>query len=84
MRSSKPGRGLGLARVRDVGRRLAEFHATQVELQERALLRSSPWLEELLHWSFDGEEWHLHGHVAPPPDGRVRSVSGTGWCPGLR
>jgi hypothetical protein len=83
MRSAHSGPGLALAGLREVGHRLREFHAAQVELQERALLRSSPWLEDQLHWSFDGEEWHLHGHLAPP-DGRVRSVSRSGWCPGLR
>ena len=72
---------LALAFLRDVLERLRDFHVAQVELHERALLRSSPWLEDFLHWAHDGEEWHLHGRL-PPPDGRVRSVSGAGWCPG--
>jgi hypothetical protein len=68
--------------LREVLQRLRDFHANQVELHERALLRSSPWFEDFLHWSFDGEEWQLHGHL-PPPGGRVRSVTADGWCPAL-
>lgn len=65
-------------------RRLREAQALQVELQERLMLRQQPWLEELVHWAYDGEEWHLHGHRLPPADGRRRSVTRSGWCPGLR
>ena len=65
-------------------RRLREAQAQQVELQERVLLRQQPWLEELLHWSYDGERWRLHGSRLPPRDGRRRSVTRSGWCPGLR
>ena len=50
-------------------------------VHEHRRLRDRPWLEDVLHWSADGE---LHGHVAPPPDGRARSVSSDGWCPGPR
>ena len=63
--------------------RLRDAQALQVELQERVMLRNQPWLEELLHWSYDGEEWRLHGSRPPPPDGRRRSVTRSGWCPGL-
>ena len=70
--------------ARGLFRRLWEAQAAQVELQERALLRQQPWLEELLHWSYDGEEWQLHGHRLPPRDGRRRSVTRDGWCPAVR
>ena len=40
--------------------------------------------EQFLHWAFDGQEWQLHGRLAPPADGRRRSVTRNGWCPGLR
>ena len=63
--------------------RLREAHAAQVRLQERMALRRQPWLEEFLHWSFDGEDWHLHGHLLPPGDGRLQSVTSDGWCPRL-
>ena len=62
--------------------RLREAFVAQVELQERMMLRNRPWLEERLHWSWDGEEWRLHGHL-PPVDGSP-SVTSDGWCPGLR
>ncbi len=63
--------------------RLREAFAAQVELQERMVLRNRPWLEERLHWSWDGEQWLLHGHLLPPADGRSPSVTRAGWCPGL-
>jgi len=63
--------------------RLREAHATQVELHERVLLRNSPWLEDLLHWAWDGDGWQLHGHLLPP-GGQSPSITRTGWCPGLR
>ena len=50
-------------------------------LHERRQLLDRPWLEDVLHWSADGE---LHGHVAPAPGGRPRSVTSDGWCPGQR
>ena len=62
-------------------RGLREAHAVQNELQERALLRQEPSLEEFLHWSYDGEEWRLHGSRIPKSDGRRRSVTRSGWCP---
>lgn len=58
-----------------------EFNATQTELAERQDLLNRPWEEELLHWSYDGR---LHGHIAPPPDGRRRSTTRDGWCIALR
>ena len=48
-------------------------------LYERQYLRDRPWLEESLHWSRDGQ---LHGHIAPEPRQRSRSVTSDGWCPG--
>jgi hypothetical protein len=56
---------------------LRRLWAGQVELQERLILLNRPWEEQFLHWS-DGQ---LHGTVAPPADGRRRSVTGQGWCP---
>jgi hypothetical protein len=55
-----------------------EFIAVQMELQERMALRNRPWEEEFLHWA-GGE---LHGWRMPPP-GRQRSMTRSGWCPGL-
>lgn len=75
------------ATIVDAARRLLvqlrDAQAAQVELHERMLLRHQPWLEDLMHWAHDGEEWHLHG-TRLPPDGRRRSVTRDGWCPGVR
>jgi hypothetical protein len=70
-------RGLAMHAVR----RIREANAAQVELRERVWLRQEPWREEFLHWSFDGDEWRLHGERLPWPDGRGRSVTRSGWCP---
>jgi hypothetical protein len=59
---------------------LCDFLAIQVELHERAALRDRPWEEEFLHWAGDGRA--LHGRLVPP-DGRRRSTTRSGWCPGL-
>ena len=32
----------------------------------------------------DGDGWSLHGSVPPPRDGRRRSTTPEGWCPGPR
>lgn len=61
--------------------RVREFHADQVELHERLLLLNRPWEEALLHWCGDGDDAELHGHLAPPADGRRHSVTNRGWCP---
>jgi hypothetical protein len=61
-------------------RAVREFLAVQAELHERAALLARPWEEELLHWSGEG----LHGVHPPRPDGRRRSVTRGGWCPGMR
>jgi hypothetical protein len=60
--------------------RLREFHATQTELAERRQLLNRPWEEDFFHWVSDGEDWQLHGHFAPPDDGRCHSVTRDGWC----
>jgi hypothetical protein len=60
-----------------------EAHAAQAELYERVALRQEPWREELLHWSFDGGEWRLHGSLLATSDAGRLSVTRTGWCPGL-
>jgi len=57
------------------------FLAGQLELQERLALINRPWEEEFLHWGPGGA---LHGHLTPPADGRRRSVTRSGWCPGAR
>lgn len=53
------------------------------ELQERRALLNQPWLEEFTHWSYDGEQWQLHGHYPPVQGRHPRCVTSTGWCPGL-
>jgi hypothetical protein len=57
--------------------------ANQAELQERLALLNCPWEEDFLHWVGEGASRELHGRIPPPPDGRRRSVTRTGWCPGL-
>ena len=56
--------------------------AVQVALHERRALLERPWEEDLLHWHQDGDRWELHGRHAPPADGRRRSTTRDGWCPG--
>jgi hypothetical protein len=63
---------------------LREFWETQAELAERQDLLNRPWAEEFLHWAYDDRQWHLHGHLAPPPGLHRRTTTRTGWCPGLR
>ena len=53
------------------------------ELEERRDLLNRPWEEEFLHWAYDGQQWRLHGHRMPVPGKRGRSITSTGWCPGL-
>lgn len=48
-------------------------------MRARRSLADRPWEEDLLHWAKDGT---LHGHVSPPSDGRRRSTTADGWCPG--
>jgi hypothetical protein len=66
--------------------RLREFAATQEELTRRRQLLDRPWEEDLLHWHResgpDGDGWSLHGSLPPPRDGRRRSTTPEGWCPG--
>jgi hypothetical protein len=56
--------------------------AVQEALHERRALVDRPWEEDFLHWHRDGESWQLHGEHAPPSDGRRRSTTADGWCPG--
>lgn len=77
-------RFLLVSRIARLLARLREFHATQVELQQRLWLLNQPWEEEFLHWASDAGHWKLHGHVLPPPDGKRHSVTSRGWCPGSR
>jgi hypothetical protein len=70
-------------RLRRLGAFLREFDAEVTELHERQRLLNRPWEEEFLHWAYDGEAWHLHGHLTPPDDGRRRSVTSNGWCPAV-
>jgi hypothetical protein len=60
-----------------------KFFSDQAELHERLDLLNRPWEETFLHWSGDPDNPHLHGRVPPPRDGRRRSVTRRGWCPGL-
>ena len=48
---------------------------------ERRQLLERPWLEDVLHWSVDGQ---LHGQVAPSNARGLPSVTSDGWCPGQR
>ena len=73
MSSSALARGLAWLRQRA---------AVQEELQERRQLLDRPWEEDFLHWHRDGDTWQLHGEHAPPADGRRRSTTSDGWCPG--
>jgi hypothetical protein len=56
-----------------------DFHLRQRELLERQHLANRPWEEQYLHWSYDGTQWHLHGHL-PPPSKRRCSTTRGGWC----
>ena len=58
---------------------LREIHAETIELGQRQELLNRPWAEEFLHWAQDGT---LHGHLTPPSH-RFRSITRSGWCPGL-
>jgi hypothetical protein len=60
-----------------------KFLADQAELQERLALLNRPWEEDFVHWAGDPSDPRLHGSVPPPGDGRRRSVTRSGWCPGL-
>jgi hypothetical protein len=73
MASSALARGLAWLRRRA---------AVQEALQERRQLLDRPWEEDFLHWHRDGDRWVLHGHAAPPADGRRHSTTRDGWCPG--
>jgi hypothetical protein len=68
------------ARLARIAGWLREFHAAQQELLERRLLINRPWEEKYLHWSYDGTEWQLHGHLPPPTKRRCSTTRG-GWCP---
>lgn len=72
------------SRLRRLLERLRQFNATNIELQERTVLRNQPWREDWLHWSYDGHAWQLHGHLVPPAGGREPSTTSSGWCPGSR
>lgn len=61
--------------------RLRKFVQDYERLYERQQLLNRPWEEDLLHWSWDGQNWQLHGHLSPPTDGRRRSTTSDGWCP---
>jgi hypothetical protein len=70
-------------RPRRALRATRQFLADQAELHERLALMNRPWEERFLHWSGDPDSPRLHGSVPPPRDGRRRSVTRGGWCPGL-
>ncbi len=63
--------------------RFRDFWAGYRELHERQVLIRQPWKEEVLHWSWDGQDWRLHGHLDPAPRG-LRSATSSGWCPAVR
>ena len=60
---------------------LRQFVEDYERIYERCELLNRPWEEDFVHWSWNGREWELHGHLAPPPDGRRRSTTADGWCP---
>ena len=66
--------------LRSAARSLRAFYAGYKQLHERQQLRNRPWAEDFLHFGLDGR---LHGHITPSADGRGRSVTSDGWCPGL-
>ncbi|MCH6159428.1 hypothetical protein [Streptomyces marispadix] len=70
--------------LKDLWRRLHEFHEEQIEIWERINLLNRPWEEEILHWARAEEGWVLHGRIPPPARGHRTSVTRRGWCPGLR
>lgn len=71
---------LGEALVRSL-RALRGFWAGYRRIHERRQLLDRPWEEDLLHFGRDGR---LHGHLAPPADGRRHSVTSDGWCVAAR
>lgn len=73
-------RGAVMGRWRRLLVDLREFYATQVEMYERLDLMNRPWEEEFLHWVDTPRGPELHGHIAPPADGRRHSVTRQGWC----
>ena len=59
---------------------LRQFYAGYARIHERQSLLNRPWEEEFLHFARDGS---VHGHLlSPTSDGRRRSVTSDGWCPG--
>lgn len=58
---------------------LREFYAAYARIHERQSLLNRPWEEDFLHFARDGS---VHGHLLSPSDGRRRSVTSDGWCPG--
>jgi hypothetical protein len=58
---------------------LRKFCAGYARIHERQSLLNRPWEEDFLHFARDGS---LHGHLLSSPDGRRRSVTSDGWCPG--
>jgi hypothetical protein len=70
-------------RPRRILRSTKQFLAEQAELHERMALLNRPWEEQFVHWAGDPSNPRLHGSVPPPRDGRRRSVTRSGWCPGL-
>lgn len=70
-----------LHRTRQLMVRLREFAEIQTELHERMLLLEQPWREELVHWSYDGHQWRLHGDTVPSACEHLTSLTRSGWCP---
>ena len=68
--------------LQELARRVATVAAEIRELEEGRDLLNRPWDEEFLHWAYDGQQWHLHGHRLPAVGKRSRSVTSSGWCPG--
>lgn len=67
------------AEVKRMLQALREFYAAYARIHERQSLLNRPWEEDFLHFARDGS---VHGHLLSPSDGRRRSVTSDGWCPG--
>ncbi|GAA2359928.1 hypothetical protein GCM10009854_43550 [Saccharopolyspora halophila] len=53
-----------------------------VEAEERRQLLQRPWEESVLHWSWQGDTWVLHGRYPPPDDCWRYGTTSWGWCQG--
>ncbi|MDT7709420.1 MAG: hypothetical protein QOG20_5027 [Pseudonocardiales bacterium] len=69
--------------LRQILAKVSQASAAITEVEQRRLLLNRPSEEEFLHWALDEDGPHLHGRFVPQSR-RSRSVTSSGWCPGLR